>query len=115
MCQSPEVDSQWLAGPSPLLQSPLPLGFGAPSAPTATCRVVVVAQDMLPVPEVVSALGARLPRRALGAVADLQPWGRGAAEFGNQSIVLVDPDEMLLSAANEQRAVLMKNHRTGVL
>ena len=114
MCQSPEVDSQWLAGPSPLLQSPLPLGLRNPSAPTAACRVVVMAQDMLSVPHVVGALGARLPRRALGAMAALQPWGCSASEFGNKAVKLVHTDEILLPAAYTQRAVLIENHRAGV-
>ena len=114
MCQSPEVDSQWLAGPSPLLQSPLPLGLRDTTAPTATCRMVVVSQDMLPLPEVVGALGARLPRRALGALADLQPWGRGASEFGKKAVKLVNPDKILLPAAYTQGAVLIENHRAGV-
>ena len=98
--QSPKVYPQWLAGPSPLLQSPLPLGFGAPSAPAAACRVVMVAKDMLPVPQSISALCTRLPSRALGAVPMLQPWGRNAAEFGKEAVMLVDPDEMLLPAAD---------------
>ena len=114
MCQSPEMYSQWLAGPSPLLQSPLPLGFRDPSAPTATCRMVVVAQDMLPVPQVVGALGARLPRRALGALADLQPWGRSASEFGKEAVKLVNTNKILLPAVYTQRAVLIENHRAGV-
>ena len=114
MCQSPKVYPQWLAGPSPLLQSPLPLGLGAPSAPAATCRVVMVAKDMLPVPQGVSALCTRLPNRALGPMTRLQPWGRCASESGKQSVMFIDSAEVLLPAADNSRSVLMKNHRAGV-
>ena len=69
---------------------------------------------MLPVPHVVCALGARLPRRALGALAALQPWGRYASEFGNEAIKFVHTDEILLPSADAQRAVLVQNHRAGV-
>ena len=100
VCQSPKVHSQWLAGPSPLLQSPLPLGLSAASTSAATCRVMMVAKDMLPVPQSVSALCTRLPNWALGAMTMLQPWGRCAPEFGKQSVLFIDPAEVLLPAAD---------------
>ena len=106
MCQSPKMHSQWLTGSPPLLQAPLTLGLGTAPAPTATCRVMVMSQHMLPMPHGIGALGAGLSRRALGALAWLQPWGRCPSKFGKETIMLVDPDEMLLPAANNQRAIL---------
>ena len=114
MCQATKMNAQRLTGASPLLQSTLPLSLRSPTTPTATCRMVVMAQNMLPVPHVVCALGARLPRRALGAMAALQPWGRNASEFGYEAIKFVHTDEILLPSAYAQRAVLVQNHSPGV-
>ena len=67
-----------------------------------------MSQDMLTVPHVVSALGAGLSRRALGALARLKPWGRRPSELGKESIILVDSDEVLLPPTNDHRAVLVQ-------
>ena len=92
MCQAAEMNAQRLTGASPLLQSTLSLSSRGPTTPTAACNMMVVSQNMLPVPQVVGALGARLSRRALGAMAVLQPWGRDASKFGNEAIKFVHTD-----------------------
>jgi len=83
--------TQWLTGAAPLLQSTLALGLGGPAASTATRCMVMMSQHMLSIPVVICALFARLPRRALGAVAALQPWGRTASKFREEAVKFVDP------------------------
>ena len=69
---------------------------------------MMMSQDMSTVPHVFCAFGAGLFRRALGALARLQPWGRRPSELGKESIIFVDADEVLLPPTNDHRAVLMQ-------
>ena len=114
VCQTTEMNTQRLTGAAPLLQSTLSLSLRGPTTSTATCGMMVMAQHMLSMPHVICALGAWLPRRALGAMAALQPWGRTASEFRNEAIKLVNTNEILLPAADTQRAVLVQNNCAGV-
>ena len=109
MSQPPEVNPEGLTRPSPLLQTPLALCLGSAPTPTATCCVMVMPQYMLTVPHFVGALSAGLFRRALGALARLKPWGRCSSKLGEEPILLVDPDEVLLPASNDHRTVLVQN------
>ena len=108
MRQSPKVNSEWLTGSPPLLQSSLALGFGGAPTPAATCGMMVMSQLMLPMPHVISPSGAGLPRRALGALARLKPWGRCPAKLGEKAVLSVDPDQVLLPPPNDHRTVMMQ-------
>ena len=69
--------------------------------------MMMMMQDVLPVPHVISALSAGLPLRALGAMATLQPWGRSSAEFGDNAIKFVDTHKIMLPAANAQGTIMV--------
>ena len=89
--QTAQMNSQRLTGAAPLLQSTLSLGLGGPATSTAARCMVMITQHMLAIPVVISALLTRLPSRALGAVAALQPWGRTASKFREEAVKFVDP------------------------
>ena len=76
--------------------------------------MVVMSKYMLTMPHGICALGAGLSRRALGALARLQPWGRCPSKLGKETIMLVDPDEVLLPTTDNHRTVLMQNDRTRI-
>lgn len=69
--------------------------------------MMMMTQDMLPVPYFISALRAGLPLGALGAMATLQPWGRSSSEFGDDAIKLVHTKKILLPAANAQGTIMV--------
>ena len=108
MRQPPKVNSEWLTGSPPLLQSSLALGLGNAPTPTATGGLMMMSQHMLTMPHLIGTTGASLSRRALGALARLKPWGRRSTELGKEAVLHVDPDQVLLPTPNDHRTVVMQ-------
>ena len=105
--QSPKVHSERLTRSPPLLQASLALGLGSAPTPAATCGMMMMSQCMLPMPHVIGTPGAGLSRRALGALARLEPWGRCPAKLGKEAVLPVDLDQVLLPPPNNHRTVVM--------